>query len=85
MTICYPLATARALIQAMRFRVIAIGLIGLIGLTIGTVVSPPSCAHSIFTFEIATQRRVEFASIPWLVTLEGNRPMDLENARDRSE
>jgi hypothetical protein len=53
-----------------------------LGAVIMTVIDARDCASSIFTFEVPLGSLVALAALPWIVRLEGSRPMYPENAED---
>jgi hypothetical protein len=50
-----------------------------LGAIVGSEIAHPSCTHTILTFEIPLSRLVALASLPWIVQLEGSRPMSPED------
>jgi hypothetical protein len=50
-----------------------------LGAIVGSVIAHPSCTQSIVTIEIPLSRLVALASLPWIVQLEGSRPMHPED------
>ncbi len=56
-----------------------------IGALISTQIAAPSCSYTIFSFEVPIDQLVALASLPFIVTLEGNRPMEPEHTTIRSE
>lgn len=46
-----------------------------LGAIVTTMVAAKDCASTIFTFEVPLGILTELAALPWIVTLEGSRPM----------